>query len=370
MAKMRAVDAAMYVLEKEGITTAFGVPGAAINPFYSAMRKHGGIRHILARHVEGASHMAEGYTRATAGNIGVCLGTSGPAGTDMITALYSASADSIPSSQGQEDHVSMGANAATKLVRVGENTERVLAIELFNAAQALEFRRPLKSSWTIEKIFAKYRKVVPFIDDDVYMHPLIEKSMNEKQTHKVGERILGTDPQSGRQVSVKIGRFGPMAQIGVASEGEKPKFAQLQKGMSIDTVTLDEALALFALPRTLGEWEGGTVVANVGRFGPYVQLGKEFVSLPVSLDPLQVTLEEAIAIIENKRKNEQKRLIKTFEENPEIEVLNGRYGPYIAKNGKNYKIPSGIDPASLDLATCLDIIEKAAEKPVVRRKRK
>lgn len=93
---MRAVDAAMYVLEKEGITTAFGVPGAAINPFYSAMRKHGGIRHILARHVEGASHMAEGYTRATAGNIGVCLGTSGPAGTDMITALYSASADSIP----------------------------------------------------------------------------------------------------------------------------------------------------------------------------------------------------------------------------------------------------------------------------------
>ena len=194
--------------------------------------------------------------------------------------------------------------------------------------------------------------------------------MNEKQTHKVGERILGTDPQSGRQVSVKIGRFGPMAQIGVASEGEKPKFAQLQKGMSIDTVTLDEALALFALPRTLGEWEGGTVVANVGRFGPYVQLGKEFVSLPASLDPLQVTLEEAIAIIENKRKNEQKRLIKTFEENPEIEVLNGRYGPYIAKNGKNYKIPSGIDPASLDLATCLDIIEKAAEKPVVRRKRK
>lgn len=96
MAKMRAVDAAMYVLEKEGITTAFGVPGAAINPFYSAMRKHGGIRHILARHVEGASHMAEGYTRAAAGNIGVCLGTSGPAGTDMITALYSASADSIP----------------------------------------------------------------------------------------------------------------------------------------------------------------------------------------------------------------------------------------------------------------------------------
>lgn len=96
MAKMRAVDAAMYVLEKEGIITAFGVPGAAINPFYSAMRKHGGIRHILARHVEGASHMAEGYTRATAGNIGVCLGTSGPAGTDMITALYSASADSIP----------------------------------------------------------------------------------------------------------------------------------------------------------------------------------------------------------------------------------------------------------------------------------
>jgi tartronate-semialdehyde synthase len=94
--KMRAVDAAVLILEKEGATQTFGLPGAAINPFYSAMRAHGGIKHVLARHVEGASHMAEGFTRATAGNIGVCIGTSGPAGTDMITGLYSASADSIP----------------------------------------------------------------------------------------------------------------------------------------------------------------------------------------------------------------------------------------------------------------------------------
>ena len=96
MTKMRAVDAAVLILEKEGATQTFGLPGAAINPFYSAMRAHGGIKHVLARHVEGASHMAEGYTRAKAGNIGVCIGTSGPAGTDMITGLYSASADSIP----------------------------------------------------------------------------------------------------------------------------------------------------------------------------------------------------------------------------------------------------------------------------------
>ncbi len=202
-------------------------------------------------------------------------------------------------------------------------------------------------------------------------NPLIERTMTGKQEHKVGERILGTDPKSGRQVSVKIGRFGPVAQIGTAAEEEKPRFAQLQKGQSIDSITLDEALALFDLPRTLGEWEGTPVMANVGRFGPYIQVGKEYASLPATLDPMHVTFEEAIELIEQKRQYEQKRQIKTFEENPDLEILNGRYGPYIAMGGKNYKIPTGVDPAKLDLAACMEIIEKAAEKPArpIRRRK-
>ena len=200
--------------------------------------------------------------------------------------------------------------------------------------------------------------------------PLIDKTMNEKQERKVGERILGVDPKSGRQVSVKIGRFGPVVQVGLASDTDKPRFAQLQKGQSIDSITLDEALELFALPRTLGEWESGAIVVNVGRFGPYVQLGKEYVSLPASTDPMQVTLDEAVALIEKKRQFEQQRLIKSFAENPDVEILNGRYGPYIAMAGKNYKIPTGTDPATLDLAACMEIIEKAAEKPASPRRRK
>ena len=200
--------------------------------------------------------------------------------------------------------------------------------------------------------------------------PLVEQTLNEKQERKIGERVLGNDPKSGRPVSVKIGRFGPVVQVGLASDSEKPRFAQLQKGQSIDTITLEEALALFALPRRLGEYEDAMVVINVGRFGPYVQLGKQYVSLPAGADPMAITLEEAIELIEKKRQFEQQRQIKTFAENPDVEILNGRYGPYIAMGGKNYKIPTGTDPASLDLATCLSIIEKASEKPATPRRRK
>ncbi len=200
--------------------------------------------------------------------------------------------------------------------------------------------------------------------------PLIDRSMNEKQERKVGERVLGTDPKSGRPVSVKIGRFGPVVQVGLASDADKPRFAQLQKGQSIDTITLEEALELFALPRTLGEYEGELVVVNVGRFGPYVQLGKQYVSLPAGTDPMAITLKEGIELIEKKRQFEQQRQIKTFTENPDVEILNGRYGPYIAMGGKNYKIPAGTDPTSLDLVACMAIIEKASDKPASPRRRK
>lgn len=228
---------------------------------------------------------------------------------------------------------------------------------------------------SIEKEFdevAKGEKPWDGVIADFYkdFSPLIEHSMNEKQEHKVGERVLGTDPKSGRQVSVKIGRFGPVVQIGVASDDEKPRFAQLHKGQSLDTLTLAEALELFALPRTLGEYEGSAVVVNTGRFGPYVQLGKMYVSLPAGIDPMTLTFEEGISLIEKKRQYEQQRQIKTFAENPDVEILNGPYGPYISMSGKNYKIPSGVEPASLDLAACMEIITKASEKPSTPRRRK
>ena len=228
---------------------------------------------------------------------------------------------------------------------------------------------------TVEKEFdevAEGQKPWETVIDEFYTEfaPLIEQTMTAKQERKVGERVLGTDPKSGRPVSVKIGRFGPVVQVGLASDTEKPRFAQLQKGQSIDTITLEEALELFALPRTLGEYENMPLVVNVGRFGPYVQLGKQYVSLPTGTDPMTLTMEEGIELIEKKRQFEQQRQIKTFAENPDVEILNGRYGPYIAMGGKNYKIPAGTDPASLDLAACMAIIEKAAEKPAAPRRRK
>ena len=228
---------------------------------------------------------------------------------------------------------------------------------------------------TVEKEFdevAEGQKPWETVIDEFYTEfaPLIEQTMTAKQERKVGERVLGTDPKSGRPVSVKIGRFGPVVQVGLASDTEKPRFAQLQKGQSIDTITLEEALELFALPRTLGEYENMPLVVNVGRFGPYVQLGKQYVSLPTGTDPMTLTMEEGIELIEKKRQFEQQRQIKTFAENPDVEILNGRYGPYIAMDGKNYKIPAGTDPASLDLAACMAIIEKAAEKPATPRRRK
>ena len=228
---------------------------------------------------------------------------------------------------------------------------------------------------SIEKEFdevAEGQKPWKGVIDEFYkdFSPLIEQTMTAKQEYKVGERILGIDPKSGRQVSVKIGRFGPVVQVGLASDTDKPRFAQLQKGQSLDTITLEEALELFALPRTLGEYEAQAVVVNTGRFGPYIQLGKQYVSLPAGTDPMAVTLEEGIELIEKKRQFEQQRQIKTFAENPDVESLNGRYGPYIAMSGKNYKIPTGTDPISLDLAACMSIIEKAAEKPSSPRRRK
>ena len=169
-------------------------------------------------------------------------------------------------------------------------------------------------------------------------HPSVENTLAIKTEHKVGERILGEDPESGKPVSVKIGRFGPMAQIGTVEDEEKPRFAQLKKGQSIETITLEEVLELFKLPRTLGEYEGKTVSVGIGRFGPYVLHNKVYVSLPKTMDPMVITLEEAEQLILEKRQKEAERHIKKFEEEPELEILNGRYGPYITYKGNNYKL--------------------------------
>ena len=188
-------------------------------------------------------------------------------------------------------------------------------------------------------------------------HPLVDKTMNIKSEHKVGERILGTDPVSGKPVSVKIGRYGPVIQIGSAEDEEKPRFAQLAKGFSMETITLEEALDSFKLPRTLGDFEDKVVVVGVGRFGPYIRHNNAFVSIPKGTDPMEVSLEEAIELIQTKREATENKVIKSYAEEPELQVLNGRYGPYIAYQKKNYKIPENVVPKDLDLETCFKIIE-------------
>lgn len=200
-------------------------------------------------------------------------------------------------------------------------------------------------------------------------HPSVESTLAAKSAHKAGERVLGTDPQTGKQVSVKIGRFGPVAQIGVAGENEKPRFAQLRKDQSIETITLEEALDLFKLPRTLGEQDGQAVTVGAGRFGPYVHGFGIYVTLPKELDPMSVTLDEAVSLLKGKMEADAKRHIKKFDEEPELEIMNGRYGPYIAYKGNNYKIPSGIEPADLSLASCLELVKLQEEKTTARKKR-
>ncbi len=195
-----------------------------------------------------------------------------------------------------------------------------------------------------------------------HFHPSVENTLAIKTEHKVGERILGEDPESGKPISVKIGRYGPMVQIGTAEDEEKPRFAQMKKGQSIETITLEEALELFKLPRTLGEYEGKTVSVGVGRFGPYILHNKVYVSLPKTLDPMKVTLDEAEVLILEKRTKEAERHIKSFEEEPELEILNGRYGPYIAFKGNNYKIPKDIVPTDLNLESCRELIRVQDEK--------
>lgn len=193
--------------------------------------------------------------------------------------------------------------------------------------------------------------------------PLVEKTLAVKSEHKVGERMLGTDPASGKPVSVKIGRFGPVVQIGSAEDEEKPRFAQMKKGQSIETITLEEALELFKLPRTLGDYEEKTVTVGTGRFGPYVLYDKVYVSIPKGTDPMGITLEEAVGLIEKKRKAEEEKHLKRFIDT-DLEILNGRFGPYICYRGKNYRLPKALAaaPADLTYSQCMEIVMEQDRK--------
>lgn len=193
-------------------------------------------------------------------------------------------------------------------------------------------------------------------------HPLVTSTMEAKMEHKVGERELGIDPKTGKPVYVKIGRFGPVVQIGQATDEEKPLFAQLKKEYSIETITLEEALELFKLPRTLGDYEGDTLTVGAGRFGPYIRHHGKFVSIPKDKDPLEITFDEAVELITAKRETEKKNHLKSFKEEPELEIMNGRYGPYITYKGTNYRIPKNVVPEDLNLEACREIIRLQEEK--------
>ncbi len=193
--------------------------------------------------------------------------------------------------------------------------------------------------------------------------PEVEKVMNARSEHKAGERELGVDPKSGKPVFVKIGRFGPVVQIGSADDDDKPRFSQLPSDKSMETITIDEALELFKLPRNLGQFEGTDVVIGAGRFGPYVLHDKKYTSLPKEEDPLTISLDAAINLIQKKRLQDAQRHLKTFEEDAKMEVMNGRYGPYIAYDGKNYRMPKALHDKAAELTydQCMDIVRNAPE---------
>ena len=193
-------------------------------------------------------------------------------------------------------------------------------------------------------------------------HPEVERATHERPAQRVGQRILGVQPSTGLQVSVSIGRYGPMAQLGTAEDAEKPRFASLQKGQSLETITLEEALALFDLPKNIGEYEGEVMTVAVGRFGPYVRHAGKFYSLPKDTDPLYCTAEHAIEIIREKRESEEKSLLKSFAEDADLSIRTGRFGPYLKYKTDNYKLPKDVDPTSMSYDDCMKLIAETPAK--------
>lgn len=203
-------------------------------------------------------------------------------------------------------------------------------------------------------------------------HNKVEKAIKHSERSK-GERNLGADPKTGKGVSVKIGRFGPVAQLGEATsdgEGEKPQFASLRAGQHLETITLEEALELFKLPRDLGEYENKKITVAIGRFGPYIRHDNKFVSLGKEDDPFSVEIDRAIELIEAKREKDKNAVVKVFEQEPDLKILNGRWGPYISYQKSNYKIPKKVKAETLSLEECMAIINSAPEPKTKRSKKK
>ena len=211
-------------------------------------------------------------------------------------------------------------------------------------------------------------------------HPQIEKISKLRMEHKIGERMLGVDPKTGEPVSVKIGRVGPVVQLGDSTNDEKPMFASLLKTQSVSTISLEEALKLFELPRTIGEYEGKEMVAAIGKFGPYIRHDGKFVAIPKEFSAQSITEEEAISLIEGKRKEASNKIIKEFDEMPGLQVINGQYGVYLAykpegaKKAQNYKLAKDTDGAALTFEEAQNIIkeqsESASSKRAIRKKKK
>ena len=202
--------------------------------------------------------------------------------------------------------------------------------------------------------------------------PLVEKSVNTHTEHKVGERLLGNDPATGAPVTVKIGRFGPVVQMGSNEEGQKPRFAQLNAGQKLETISLEEALELFQLPRKLGTYEGEPITIGAGKFGPYVSHKGSYVSIPKGTDPMEITFEQAVIMMHRKHQEEAERHLKAFEEDAELEILNGRYGPYITYKGNNYRLPKNLHEHAKDMTydECMQIVNEQNDKPAAKAPRR
>ncbi|PVX52104.1 DNA topoisomerase-1 [Balneicella halophila] len=234
---------------------------------------------------------------------------------------------------------------------LSENFNQIMDYN-FTAKAEQDFDEIAEGKIEWQKMLADFYK--PF-------HENVENTL-EHAERTTGERMLGEDPKTGKPVSARIGRYGPMVQLGSADDEEKPKFASLKKGQQLEDITLEEALDLFKLPRTLGEYEGKVVTANIGRFGPYVRHDSKFVSLKKEQDPMDINLEESIELIEAKRKADKEKIVKTFEEDKDLQILKGRYGIYIAYKKKNYRIPKGVDGAKLTYEESKEIVDKAVAK--------
>jgi len=207
--------------------------------------------------------------------------------------------------------------------------------------------------------------------DDFYssFHDKVENTLQTADKFS-GERHLGKDPKTGKDVFARIGRFGPMVQIGHAEDEEKPLFAGLRKDQSLETISLEEALDLFKLPRTVGVYEGKDIVAAVGRFGPYLRHDGKFYSLPKEDDPLIVELDRSIDVIEEKREKDRQKVIREFTENENYKILKGRWGAYLSADGKNYKLPKGKEPQDFSYEDCVKIVKEGTSTKKSRTTRK